>query len=380
MRVDNLLVVGSPDTTKAMEAELSRLARRALSQVPKRPRRAGSGTLIYPFDPALARVALRYHRTSTRVYAELYRLDARRLEPLYDQLVADLTADDRPWLDGARSLSVRARNIADFAAGERQIVGVVKNAILDVANGRGADLHVDPEAPDLLVTARMHDDAMSISVDLGAGSLSQRGYRTRAGVAPLREHLAAAMIMIARWDARRELLVDPMCGSGTIAVEAALMASAVPRDSGDPRSPLLGGVDIPDGPLFADTRPEVWASDADEGVIRAARDNVRRAGVAELVRPEARDLFSIDPEELRELAPEGKGLVLSNPPYGERISERDLIGFYRRLGDWCARLRGFRVALLVGPGPFERSFGLEPRVVKPLANGPIRAHMYVYDP
>ncbi len=380
MRVDNLLVVGSPDTTKAMEAELSRLSRRALSRVPARPRRAGSGTLVYPFDPALARVALRYHRTLTRIYAELYRLRARRLEPLYDELVAALAADDRPWLEGAGSISVRARNVAAFAAGERQIVGAVKNAIVNAAGGRGITLEVEPKTPDLLVTARMHDDELSISIDLGAGSLSQHGYRRRAGVAPLREHLAAAMIMIARWDARRELLVDPMCGSGTIAIEAALMAQARPRSAEEPRSPLVAGAEIPDGSLFGDTQPAVWASDADSGVIVAARDNARAAGVAELVRPEARDLFSIDPDELIELAPDGRGLVLCNPPYGERLPEPDLIGLYRRLGGWCARLRGFRVALLVGPGPFERAFGLEPRVVKPLANGPIRAHMYVYEP
>jgi 23S rRNA G2445 N2-methylase RlmL len=374
-RADNLLLVGSPGTNKVMEAELSRLSRRALSRLPGRPRRAGSGTLIYPMDRELALLALRYHRTSTRILAELYRSAADRLEPLYDELVADVTDDDRPWLADGATISVRARNVGAFAAGERQIVGTVKNAIVDGAARRGLTVRVDPKRPDALVTARLQDGALSVSVDLAGQSLSQRGWRGEAGEAPLREHLAAVLLMLARWDPRRELLLDPMCGAGTIAIEAALMAEARPRAVETPTGGLLAGARVADGPLFAGADPVIVCSDRDRGVVAMARRNAAAAGVSDRVDPRVRDLFDIRPGDL----PERSGLILANPPYGERLADRDLVSFYRRLGGWCRRFRGFRVAFLVGDGPFARAFGARPKVVKPLANGPIDAHFYLYE-
>ncbi|HUH03254.1 MAG TPA: hypothetical protein VML75_14755, partial [Kofleriaceae bacterium] len=291
-RVDNLLIVGSPETNKAMEAELSRLARRALGRVPTRAGRAGSGTLVYPYDAELASLALRYHRTSTRVLTELYRCDAARLEPLYDEVHAAVVADDRPWLRDGLGISVRARNVAEFAAGERQIVGTVKNAIIDAARARGWDVRLEPDQPDLLVTARMHDRTLSISLDLGERSLSQRGYRRQAGDAPLREHLAAVLLMLARWDSRREVLFDPMCGSGTIAIEAALMANAEPRlpATALDRAPLIScAAEVVGGPLFADAGAHILGADIDAGLIEIAHANAADAGVADRLTLEVGD-------------------------------------------------------------------------------------------
>lgn len=361
--VDHMLIVGSAGTNKVMEAELSRLSRRALSRLPPRPARAGTGTLVYPFDAELAALALAYHRTCTRVLRELYTVDATRLEPLFDQLVAEVAADERDWLADGATISVRARNVDSFEAGTRQVVGTVKNALIEGAARRGLTVAVDPDAPDLLITARMHSGAMSISIDLGGRSLSKRGYRREAGEAPLREHLAAVLLMLARWDARSEALVDPMCGSGTIAIEAALMAQARPRAG------------APGEPLFADAAPEILASDRDRGVIDIARRNARAAGVEDRVAIEARDLFDLGRADLPP-----RGLILANPPYGERLEVRELSRFYADLGDWCRSLRTYRVGLLVADGPFAQAFGARARVTKPLANGSIRAHFYLYEP
>lgn len=384
-RVDNLLIVGSPETNKAMEAELSRLSRRALGRVPARAGRAGSGTLIYPFDPALARVALRYHRTSSRVLAELYRCRAERLEPLYDEVHAAVQADDRDWLRDGMGISVRARNIATFAAGERQIVGTIKNAIIDAARARGWQVELEPDHPDLLVTARMHDRELSISLDLGEGSLSQRGYRREAGEAPLREHLAAVLLMLARWDSRREVLLDPMCGSGTIAIEAALMARAEPRlpASALARVPLVGaGTEASGGPLFADATAHILASDVDAALIEVARSNAAAAGVADRVSLEVADAHELTPGEVaRALGPTAPrtGLILSNPPYGERLRTWELEELYERLGRACRRFQGWRAAFIVASDVFVPAFGGKPRVVKPLANGPLRGQFLLYD-
>ena len=166
---DRLRLVGVAGTNKVMEGELSRLVRRAFSDVrlPK-PAREGLGALAYPFDRRVAWVAAHYHRTSARVLWDLYRSEARRLEPLYADLVEAVAADTRPWAQGRATISVEAYNVGDFAAGERQIVGTVKNALVDGSARRGLELAVDPEAADLPVSVRLFEGRVIVSLDLAA--------------------------------------------------------------------------------------------------------------------------------------------------------------------------------------------------------------------
>ena len=193
-RIDTLCLVGSPGTNKVMNGELARLSRRALSRVPRVQEKQGSGILHYPFDPQVAQLATRYHRTSTRILWGLWESTATRLEPLFEQLVTDIAADDRSWLKQAATISVYASNVGRFEAGERQIVGVVKNAILVGAESLGITLRVDADQPDITIGVRMHDNRVWVGVDLLGRSLSQRGYRIARGMAPLREHLAASIV------------------------------------------------------------------------------------------------------------------------------------------------------------------------------------------
>ena len=294
---------------------------------------------MYPFDPEVTDVALAYHRTCTRVMREIYTVRAQRLEPLYQELAALVAADGRDWVRDGSSISVRARNVAAFAAGERQIVGTVKNAILDGAAQRDVTLRVDPEDADVLLTVRMDTGALSVSVDLGRRSLSRRGYRSEAGRAPLREHLAAVLLMLARWDPRSEALVDPMCGSGTIAIEAALMAQARARDGGGE-------------PLFPDAAPQIVASDRDAAAVEHTRHNAAAAGVEDRIEVSVANVFDLRPEDLPR-----RGLILMNPPYGARMRVPELEAFYARLGAWCDRLKNYRIGVLVADGGFTRAFG-----------------------
>jgi 23S rRNA G2445 N2-methylase RlmL len=380
MIADTLRVVGSPGTGKVMAAELVRLGQRRGVRPPP-PRKLGTGILLYPWDPVLAHTAVWYQRTATRVLWDLYESRARRLEPLYDELVAEVAADPRPFYPREGSISVTARNVGAFAAGERQVVGTVKNAILDGAAARGATLRVDPTDPDVHVAVRMADEVLTVSVDLAGASLSQRGYRARQAEASLREHLAAVMVMLARHDARSQVLVDPMCGAGTIAIEAALMADArplwvPPRQPALHRLPAFAGVDPPTEPLFPGTRARILAGDRDRAAVSAARANVRAAGVDGEVAVQCSDFRDLDPLGFARGAP---GLVLSNPPYGERLARPRLERLYADLGAWCRELRGWRAGFLVGNPDFERAFGPRPRSVKRLDNGPLEAFFYTYE-
>ena len=370
---DGLRLVGSAQTNRAMEAELVRLARRALDRRPPAPRREGTGQLVYPWDDALGALALTYHRTSTRVVRDLYALAARRLEPLYDELRAAVEGDPRPWAEGARSLSVEVRRVAQFAAGERQIVGTVKNAIVDALAARGHRLAVDAEHPDVLLVARQDDRGrMLVGLDTGGGTRTRRGWRHDQGEAPLREHLAAVLAIEARYDPRQDLLVDPMCGSGTIAIEAALAARG---------APVIGQAP----PLWPDTRPVIIAGDRDVDAVIAARANARRAGVDEAITWERADLTTLTRDKILAWAADTgtvppRGLVICNPPWGERLELADARLFYGALGDWWRSLRDFRAAFLVANPEFENAFGARWTIKKPLAAGDVRGYLFVYDP
>jgi len=385
--VDELRIIGSTQTNVVMAAEVMRVARRALGVRPPSPRKEGLGQLVYPFDRELAWAAVTYLRTPTRVLWDVYRSRATRLEPLYDELVADARADPRSLFRDGDGLSVEARRVEAFAAGDRQIVGTVKNALIDAAGRRGLRLHVDPSNPAVRWVARLDDRGeLVVSIDLGGGSLSQRGWRRDAGEAPLREHLAAVLLMLCRYDPRVDLLVDPMCGSGTIPIEAIHAARATPRPT-----PALAALGITRAapPLFPDAAPLAIGCDLDLSVLAAARDNGRAAGVSDRVVWQRADVTSLGPEMIADIArehgrvaPSGAGLLLANPPYGERLDEADLHELYVALAETCRRFRGWRAGFLVGNPLLEQAFLRvvgQPRIKKPLANANLRAYFYLYE-
>jgi len=382
--VDELRIVGSTQTNVVMAAELVRVARRVLDVRPPEPRKEGLGQLVYPFDRELARAAVTYMRTPTRVVWDVMSSRATRLEPLYDELVADLRGDARPLVRDGDGISVEVRNVAAFAAGERQLVGTVKNALIDAAARKGIRLHVDPQRPASRWVARLSDRGdLVISIDLGGGSLSQRGWRREAGEAPLREHLAAVLLVLCRFDPRRDALVDPMCGSGTIPIEAVLAARGVPR----PVPVHVLGRAEPAQPLWPDAAPLVVGCDLDLEVLAAARDNARAAGVAKDVTWQRSDVADLRPDMIAQIALErGRepqaGVILANPPYGERLDLRDLEPVYEALAETMRRFRGWRAGFLVGNPALERIFERivgRPRIKKPLANANLRAYFYLYD-
>jgi 23S rRNA G2445 N2-methylase RlmL len=384
--IDELRIIGSTQTNVVMAAELIRVAQRAIKLRPPEPRKEGLGQLVYPFDRELARVAVTYLRTPTRVLWDVYRSRADRLEPLYDELVNDIAEDTRAlWHDGD-GISVEARRVEAFAAGERQIVGTVKNALIDGIANRAMRLHVDAERPTTRWVARMDDkNELVISIDLGGGSLSQRGWRRDAGDAPLREHLAAVLLMLSRFDPRKELLVDPMCGAGTIPIEAVQLARATPRPV--PALAALGLAGAKAEDLY-DATPVVIGCDIDLDVLAAARDNARAAKTGDAITWQRTDVADLRPEMIGQIATErgrpadSTGVILCNPPYGERLEEADLVKLYRLIAMTCQRFRGWRACFLVGNPSFEWELGPvlgRPRIKKPLANANLRAYFYLYD-
>lgn len=386
--VDRLRLVGIPGSNRVMAGELSRLSRRGIDEFRLvEPQKQGLGSVTYPFDPRLAWLAVQHHRTSARVLWDLYESRASRLEPLYDDLVRQGRRDTRPWCwDGAR-FSVEAYGVDAFAAGERQIVGTVKNAVIEAAAERKILLEVDGERPDFKVQVRLYEGTIVVSLDLSGRPMHMRGYRMEAGDAPLREDLAALLVMLSRYDAKTEALFDPMAGSGTIAVEAAFLAKGRPvwmsgRKPDAERHPLFGALARPK-PLFGDTAPVLFVSEIDRQLRETMERTFLTTGIERDVTFLGGDFRNIEPQLVMERARARgveRGVIITNPPYGERMGSPDsLRQLYRELGEWCWEFKGWRHAFLVANPEFLESFGGRPRISKPLRNGPLRGYFHLYE-
>ncbi|MCL2825384.1 MAG: hypothetical protein FWD57_15440, partial [Polyangiaceae bacterium] len=273
--------------------------------------------------------------------------------------------------------------------GERQIVGTVKNAVVDGASRRGLSVAVNPDRPDVLLDVRLRDGVLTVSIDLAGRPMHLRGYRGDGGLAPMKENLAAALVMLCRHQSRTEPLLDPMAGSGTIAIEAAAMGLGCPvwvqpRVAACERMVSLMSASPPVAqPLFSDARPLVFANDNDPRSVDACRNHVRRAGMVPYVQCTSGDFQNIEYKTIiRTCESRGigtTGVILTNPPYGERLSNPELHALYRDFGSWCRQFAGWRAGILVANPDFEEMFGGKARIRKPLSNGPIRSTFLLYD-
>lgn len=232
--------------------------------------------------------------------------------------------------------------------------------------------------PAQLIVVRLVRDKCTISMDSSGALLHQRGYRLATAKAPLRETLAAGMVLASGWDMTSALL-DPLCGSGTIPIEAALMA----RNLAPGRARRFAFMDWP---MFDDriwksvlaeadappptSHPIILASDRDPGAIEAAKANAARAGIADCIEFSRRAVSAIEP-------PPAPGWIVTNPPYGVRVSEnKDLRNLYAQFGNMLrAKCPGWRVAMLSSSVQLTKSTGLDFDEGIPLLNGGLRVRL-----
>ena len=231
-----------------------------------------------------------------------------------------------------------------------------------------------------LVLVRMAGDRCTISVDSSGELLHRRGYRLATAKAPLRETLASAMLLAARWDGLSPLM-DPFCGSGTIPIEAALFARGI--SPGHWRRFAFMNWPTFDKALWDTLRislsasqegspPRIFASDRDAGAIRAAQANAACAGVAENIEFSRRAVSSMDP-------PAGPGWIVTNPPYGKRLSSgRDLRNLYAQMGNtFRSKCPGWVVTMLCDSTPLVRATRLKFDEGIPTTNGGLKVRLLI---
>jgi putative N6-adenine-specific DNA methylase len=254
----------------------------------------------------------------------------------------------------------------------------IKDAIVDrLRREQGARPNVDRDNPDVIVHAHFAEGRCSLSLDAVGSSLHERGYRSQSVAAPLKETLAAAIIELIGWDGNTPFY-DPMCGSGTLVIEAALKALRIaPGLSRDrfacQRWPDYDGVVWQQ--VFEEARKqklstapcEIVGSDAEVAAIRTAEVHAQRAGVNRAVR------FIVQPLEQAQPPCAGPGTIVTNPPYGERLGdEAELTALYLRLGEVLSqRFGGWTAWVLAGNLTLARHIGLSATEKLKLFNGPI---------
>ena len=399
-RCDDLRLTGSGGANRVMEAEFKRLVMRSPFNVRvEKPKREGDATLLYPFEARVAWVAACYHRTSSRITWDLCSSDAVRLEPLFADLMPLLSADER--LPGGETLrfSVEVGSASDFEASPLQLRGVVKNALVEVLAARGITAELDADAPDVVFAVRRAGTPEArrtvVGIDIGGGARHRRGARVAMGPAPLRETMAAQLIMLSRWDARTEPLVDPMAGGGTIPIEAAGLATgaAIRKPMDLPLRHLTAfedlGIQTPD--LFPGTVPRILALDVDSMRIPAMVGNLRAAGLTGASHEESiviasQDVRTLTPEYIQRMLPASRdmkaGVFCFNPPYGVRMraeDEKQLLSLYSEMGRTFARFNGWRAACFVANPHFVEAFGHTPIMTKPATNAELRGAFLVYE-
>lgn len=269
----------------------------------------------------------------------------------------------------------------------------VKERILDaIARSVGPISEAASEDEDgaaQLFLIRFMHDRCTVSVDTSGALLHLRGYRQATAKAPLRETLAAAMLLASGWD-RKAPLVDPMCGSGTIPIEAALWARQIApglsfdRERGRPYA-FQEWPDFDAGlweKLLAQERAKILpscgpilGSDLREGAIEASTSNASRAGVSQDISFSQKSFSEVIP-------PEETGWLLTNPPYGVRIGDRENIQkLYRELGAWLRqRLVRWKVALLSSDTRFDSQLGLRTKELFRTSNGGIPIRLLLAQP
>ena len=340
--------------------------------------RAENGRVLCAARPAdIPRVNLNL-RTGERALVLLGSFPAGDFDALFEGVRA-LPWEDFLPRDAAFPVKGHCLNSALHAVPACQ--SIVKKA---VAARLGAKYSLEqlPETGSLYqIQFAIMKDTASLYLDTTGAGLHKRGYRAVGVVAPLRETLAAAMVMLSRYRGR-DPFCDPFCGSGTIAIEAALIAKN--RAPGLDRSfsaqkwgfvPASAWMEAADEAMDKEFEGnyDIWGGDIDPKAVAIARSNAEKAGVEDLVRFEVADALSFHREE-----PYGK--LVTNPPYGERIMEKkEAEDLYRGFGKAFRSLPdGWTLSLLSSHTEFERTFGRNADRKRKLYNGMLKCDLFLY--
>ncbi len=327
-------------------------------------------------DIARANIGL---RCAEHVFVRLGAFPATTFTELFDG-VKSLPWED--WIGKLDAFPVKGHAIKSQLFSVPDCQSIVKKAVVERLGAHYGIQWFAESAVKYQIEFFIFKDVATLMIDTSGVPLHKRGYRPAAGAAPLRETLAAALALTSR-PRENVLFWDPMCGSGTIAIEAALiLANKAPglgrsfaAEAFPQVSPSLWreAREAAEGQIKTDSKFEVFASDIDEDILDTVYENALRAGVEEHI-----NIFEADVRKLQK--PEGRrGTIVCNPPYGERLmTPHEAEQLYRDMGRTFAALAPWQIYIITSHPQFERFYGARADKTRKLYNGMIPCNLYQY--
>ena len=319
-------------------------------------------------------------RTAERILLKVGSFRAETFEELFERTKEIpweeyIPQDGKFWVTKAASVKSRLFSPSD-------IQSIMKKAMVERLKTRYRIQWFPETGSSYPVRVFLMKDVVTVGLDTTGTSLHKRGYRPVAGKAPIAENLAAALIMLTPWK-RDRILIDPFCGSGTFPIEAAMMAANIAPGMNRsftaeswtnliPKKSWYEAVNEAQDMIDDNIEADIQGYDADGEVLRAARRNAEEAGVSHLIHFQQR-------EEKDLSHPKKYGFIITNPPYGERLEEKETLPrIYKEFGDAFRKLDSWSAYMITSYDDAERYFGKKSDKNRKIYNGMIRTYFYQF--
>ena len=319
-------------------------------------------------------------RTAERVLICVGRFKAFTYDELFENVKACpwdefIPEDGRFWVTKASTVNSTLYSPSD-------IQSIVKKAMVEKLKQTYDKEWFDESGADYPVRVFINKDEVTVCLDTTGDSLHKRGYRIKAGKAPISETLAAALILMTPWRKDR-ILVDPFCGSGTFVIEAAMIAANIAPGMNReftaeswtniiPRKLWYEAVQEAEDMIDKDVQVDIQGYDIDPDVVAAARENAKRAGVEHMIHFQQRAVADLH-------HPKKYGFIISNPPYGERLEEKSALpALYSQIGEAYKRLDAWSMYLITSYEDTERYIGRKADKNRKIYNGMIKTYFYQF--
>ncbi|MBK21741.1 MAG: RNA methyltransferase [Flavobacteriales bacterium] len=321
-------------------------------------------------------------RTVLRLLVPIFKFKAHTEKDLYYK-VKKLSWED--FLDLSQTFAIDCVANSKVFSHSKFVALRVKDAICDRYRANYGDKRpdVNVQNPDVPINVHVNNLDVTILLDVSGFSLHQRGYRTKEHIAPLNEALAAGLLLLSDWD-RKTNLYDPMCGSGTILVEAAMMTQNIAPRLFSTKKFAIEKWENFDAMLWKRVKKalkhqiepsstQIYGSDISPKFVQMAKFSAKSAAVDDIITVDQADFFT-KKNSLNE------GFIVSNPPYGERLKEEDIVTFYKEIGNTFKReYSGFKAWIISSNFQALKFIGLKPSKKIPLKNGALDCKFQKYE-
>lgn len=317
-------------------------------------------------------------RTADRVRLKIGEFKAVTFDELFEKTKALPWAD---WITEDATFPVEGKSVKSTLFSVSDCQAIVKKAVVESMKKTYKQEWFEEQGPLYKIEVALHKDVATLTIDTSGPGLHKRGYREMIGTAPLKETMAAAMIMLSRWKPDR-VFMDPFCGSGTIPIEAALIgqniAPGMNREFVSESWPVIpktawreARAETHDLARY-DQKLEIIGTDLDDEILKIARGNAAEAGVDDLIHFQRMDVRDVRTKRKY-------GYLICNPPYGERLGEwKQVSRMYREMGQTFAAMDTWSFYIITSDEQFEEHFGRTASKKRKLYNGNIKVDYYQF--